>query len=166
MGRGVNLEPISARLEAPPQLQPQRPRRRGRDIMQQRKPLHPRHRGQRDQVSVRAAWEERQVGPSGRSSALEPREPPFASARAPQAIDCQDHAARPAAGSSWQCMLLSFVITTSESPSSCSRKDCGLPEHLRCSACSSPTICKLHVGACWVRSGVGSMHSQHNTLRV
>ena len=25
--------------------------------MQQRKPLHPRHRGQRDQVSVRAAWE-------------------------------------------------------------------------------------------------------------
>ena len=53
----VNLEPISARLEAPPQLQPQRPRRRGRDITQQRKPLHPRHRGQRDHVSVRAAWE-------------------------------------------------------------------------------------------------------------
>ena len=109
------------------------------------------------------------MSPSGRSSALEPREPPFASVRAPQAIDgplchCPDHAARPAAGSS--CVLLSFVITTSTSLSSFSQKAEGLvPKRLRCSACSSPTICKLHVGAWWVRSGVG-MHSQHNTPRV
>ena len=163
-----------ATAEVPP-LSRRRPLKCGR-CAEGAGPAALRHRGQRDQVSVRAAWVDTRRwkragseeaprrglqgwalrGPGGRSSALERRGPPCACARAPRAVEgplcrCEDaasgRAARPAAGSSWQSLPLSTTLLTLASLSSCSRKECGRPKPPSCSARSSPVACKWHVGA-------------------